>query len=401
MRTAGAGVASMSPIQVSAVKAGAVMLAGIGALALAIVLAGGGPGFFTSGIVVEARFHRVSGLQAGAPVALFGMPVGAVDELSFSSDPAADYVVVRMWIKSAAARRLHADAQAEIETMGLLGDKFIELTAGSAQAGAIRPGAVLRARDPVDYEALIGRQEARDFLSNVYFIAGSMRALLEQLQNGRGLLSELIRGGPAGTELSLADLKQTLAHIDRASAALKRIAERLLDNRSLAGAMLSSKSDGRKMVAEMAASVASLRASAQRLERLSARLEQARGLLPRLVEDPQLADRLLGQIDRTSRQLERILYKIDAGQGTLGKMVNDPTLYDRANSLLGGGGWGFSLMRGLYAVSHPFSPAPWRAQSSSSMACACSRLSDQEQPAATDPAWANRPGTKPSSTTHP
>jgi phospholipid/cholesterol/gamma-HCH transport system substrate-binding protein len=364
---------------------GALMLAGIGALIVVIVLAGGRPGLFAPGIDLEARFHRVNGLQAGAPVALFGMTVGAVEQISFSADPTADYVVVRMWIEHAAARRLHADSEAEIETIGLLGDKFVELTPGTPQAGVIRPGAALHARDPVDYEALVGRQNTRDFLTNIYFIAGSMRVLLEQLQNGRGLLSELIRGDENGGQLSLANLRQTLEHIDRASAALQRMLDRAADDRSLAGALLSNKNDGRKMISDIAASVASLRASAARLDGFSARVERARGLIPRLVEDSQLADRLIGELDRTSRQLERILYKIDAGQGTLGKMINDPTLYFRADSLLSGGGWGLSLMRGLYGISHPFSPSLSPSQSVSSVACTCSRASDPGDPAATDP----------------
>jgi phospholipid/cholesterol/gamma-HCH transport system substrate-binding protein len=367
------------------------MLASIGMLVIVSIWAGARPGFFARGVDVEARFHRVNGLQAGAPVALLGMTVGSVEEVSLSAMPTDEYVVVRMRIEKSAARRLHADAEAQIETIGLLGDKFIELLPGTPRTAILRPGSTLNARDPMDYEALVGRENTRDFLINVYSIAASMRALLDQMQTGRGLLSELVRGDGNGEQPSLRELRQSLQHIDRLSVTLERMLERASDERTLAGALLSDKNDARKVVADLAASISSLRASAARLDRLSARMERARGLLPRLAEDPQLADRLIAEIDQTSHQLERILNKIDTGQGTLGKMVNDPTLYDRADSLLNSGGWGLSVMRGLYGISHPFSSPTSQNQPISSASCACSRASNPNDKVSPDLAPGNGP----------
>jgi phospholipid/cholesterol/gamma-HCH transport system substrate-binding protein len=352
----------VSPIQSSTVKVGALMLAGFGVLGAVIVLAGTKPGLFASSIDLEARFHTVNGLQIGAPVTLFGMNVGTVRQISFSSDPAGDYVVVHMRIDKTAARRLHVDSRAQIETIGMLGDKFVKLTPGTPQTALVRPGAAVNAIDPVDFEALVGQQNSRDFMVNVYFIASSMRVLLDELQNGHGLLRELMRGGENGEQLSLHDLKQTLERIDHVSAAAQKVIGRAADERSFAGAMLSRENNGRKMLSDLAASLASLRVSVARLDRLSYRAEHAQGLIPRLAEDPQLADQLMSDLGQTSRKLQQILDKINTGQGTLGKMVNDPTLYNRANSLLSGGGWGTSLIRGLYGVSHPFSPPPAQSQ---------------------------------------
>ncbi|SRR5579875_197620 len=335
-------------------RVGAVMLAGIAVLMTVVVLAGRKTRVFTSTVTFQAHFHRVNGLQAGAPVALSGVTIGAVDSIAFPSDPRADYIIVKMWVDKAAAQRVRADSHAQIETLGLLGDKFVELTPGSPQAPLAPPGAVLEARDPLDYEALVGRQDTRDFLANLYFIAGSMRAILAELQSGHGLLSELIRGDESGAGMSLADLKHTLDHIDHTTQSLDKLLSQLMHGRSLASAAFSNQSNGPKIMSDLAASIASLRVTADRLDNLTARMERARGLIPRLAEDPVLADRIIGDLEQISQELKRVLYKIDSGQGTLGKMINDPTLYDRLDSVFSGGGWGLSFMRAFYSLSHPF-----------------------------------------------
>src|SRR5579875_1922098 len=310
-------------------RVGAVMLAGIAVLMTVVVLAGRKTRVFTSTVTFQAHFHRVNGLQAGAPVALSGVTIGAVDSIAFPSDPRADYIIVKMWVDKAAAQRVRADSHAQIETLGLLGDKL-------------------------DYEALVGRQDTRDFLANLYFIAGSMRAILAELQSGHGLLSELIRGDESGAGMSLADLKHTLDHIDHTTQSLDKLLSQLMHGRSLASAAFSNQSNGPKIMSDLAASIASLRVTADRLDNLTARMERARGLIPRLAEDPVLADRIIGDLEQISQELKRVLYKIDSGQGTLGKMINDPTLYDRLDSVFSGGGWGLSFMRAFYSLSHPF-----------------------------------------------
>ena len=54
------------------------------------------------------------------------------------------------------ADRIRKDSEARIQTQGLLGDRIVEITVGSAQMAAVQPGETLRARDPVDISNVIG-----------------------------------------------------------------------------------------------------------------------------------------------------------------------------------------------------------------------------------------------------
>jgi phospholipid/cholesterol/gamma-HCH transport system substrate-binding protein len=337
----------------SNVAVGLLIMAALAILGAAVFSIGGARRFIGSTEIFEAHFHRTNGLQTGAPVTLAGVDIGAVQSIRFPADPHATYVVVRFWVHGAAADRMRADAECWIRTMGLLGDKFIEIGPGTPGAPPVSPGSVLTAHDPVDYETIMGPKNAGDLFANVMSVSSSLRDLLDDMQKGKGLLGQLMRGD----KFSLASMQQTFEHLDRASIQLELMLSRINRGQGLAGAMLSEKVNGRKVVQDFAASAASLKVSAERIETLTARLEKAQGLAPRLIEDRQYADEVMRELRDSSRNLEEILRKINTGQGTAGLLVNDPGLYNDAKNLLGGGGWGLPIMRGLYSLTHPFSGA--------------------------------------------
>ena len=54
------------------------------------------------------------------------------------------------------ADRVRTDSVARIETQGLLGDRIVEITVGTAAAPVVKPGEVLSARDPTDITRMVG-----------------------------------------------------------------------------------------------------------------------------------------------------------------------------------------------------------------------------------------------------
>jgi len=115
-------------------RVGIVMVVGIAILALAVFSIGGGLRWLGGTEELTARFQRVNGLQVGAPVHLSGVNIGSVASIQFPSDRRANYVVVRLSIDANAVERVRTDSVAKIESLGLLGDKFLLLTAGSPDA---------------------------------------------------------------------------------------------------------------------------------------------------------------------------------------------------------------------------------------------------------------------------
>ena len=63
-------------------RVGALIAAGLGALAFAILTIGHGAQLFTRTEILQAHFERIEGLQTGAPVTLSGVRIGAVDSIT-------------------------------------------------------------------------------------------------------------------------------------------------------------------------------------------------------------------------------------------------------------------------------------------------------------------------------
>ena len=107
--------------------------------------------FHRRGYEVQAVFDNCNGLRAGCPVVLAGVEVGRVKKIRLQ-----DYEA-RVSLSIEPGLVLQKDVIASIRTSGLIGEKFVELTPGSA-AECIPPGGVIRNTEPaLDLEGLIAK----------------------------------------------------------------------------------------------------------------------------------------------------------------------------------------------------------------------------------------------------
>lgn len=346
-----------------ALRVGIVMVLGIAILAGAIFSIGGGLRWLSGSEELTARFQRVNGLQVGSPVYLSGVNIGSVASIQFPEDRRANFVVVRLRIEANAVARVRTDSVAKIESLGLLGDKFLLLTAGSPDAPSVEADALIKSQDPVNYAALLQARGTGDLVANVLAISNSMRQLLDSVNEGHGILAELIRGpsNPQEKTLTLASMRETLDDLQKLTAKLEVAVDRVDRGQGVIGAMLSPQNNGKRMVANITSAAESMRTASARFEATSlqlhdlvARMDRANGLLPQLMQDQKYAGRVMSNLRRSSDDMREVLDKINSRQGTLGLLISDPSLYDKTTNLVSASGWGFSLFRGAYSVSHPF-----------------------------------------------
>ncbi len=346
----------------SRVRVGALIAAGLAVLCFAILTIGHGAEFFTHTEILQAHFEKINGLQTGAPVTLSGVRIGAVESIKFPPEPENSYVVVRIWIEESAAERVRTDSIMQIHSMGLLGDKFVALTPGTPAAPPATPDTILASVNPDDYETILQREGTDDLIANVMAISGSLRSILESIEKGHGLVSQLVRGEDASApknRLTLESIQLTLDHVDKLSIALGQVMDRINNGRGVVGAMLSDQTDGKKFLDNLADTAARIRQTSARLDTLIARFDKANGILPQLMENKDFSDDVLPNLRRSSHDLKDILQKINSSRGTAGLMVNDPTLYNQLTGFMdNGGGWGLRFINGFYDLTHPFaSPA--------------------------------------------
>ena len=100
---------------------------------------------------LNARFTSVTGLKVGAQVEIAGVQVGQVDGIAL--DYKEHVALVRLKIK--AGIQLSDDAIASVQTAGLLGDKYIQLSQGGSDQ-ILKPGDRIVETEPaLNIESLI------------------------------------------------------------------------------------------------------------------------------------------------------------------------------------------------------------------------------------------------------
>jgi phospholipid/cholesterol/gamma-HCH transport system substrate-binding protein len=88
-----------------------------------------------------AKFDNIGDLKVGAPVSMSGVEIGRVVNITFDQREYKAVVLMRI---NARYHQIPTDSDASIYTQGLLGGKFIGLTAGGAET-------YLKDKDQIDF----------------------------------------------------------------------------------------------------------------------------------------------------------------------------------------------------------------------------------------------------------
>ncbi len=100
---------------------------------------------------VEAEFESVSGLKPGATVEIAGVEVGRVKAITLKEDRG----VVTLSILHDVT--LFSDTIASIKTRGIIGEKFVSLSAGGGGEVLSAGGKIRDTESGVDLEALVSQ----------------------------------------------------------------------------------------------------------------------------------------------------------------------------------------------------------------------------------------------------
>ena len=345
-------------------RVGLVVLVALAAVMIGIFMVGRRANLFRKKLPYETRFESAAGLVPGNPVRLNGVTVGNVLEVKLSPDPADSSVQVTYDVDRRLRSRIRAGTRASIKTIGLLGDKYIDLEGGNVREPEVEVGGQIQPSPNAGIEKLL--EGGGDLLSDLSGIARSLKNILGRTEAGKGFLGELTSDSPEGARLSgslsttLTSLNTILRKVqdghgllgklliddrygketgESLRAALKsmqsvfgRVDEQMRTNSGAIGALLGDP-EGKKKVYAL---VDNLSQAAVSLANVTRQLEKGEGAIPILLRDEQFGKEFTGNLRRFSQRLDSIGRKLDEGQGTAGKLINDPAIFDAANRLVVG-----------------------------------------------------------------
>ncbi len=116
----------------------------------------GNLGLFTDNyMTLKAAFTNISGLKINSPVQMYGVDVGYIDGIQL--DLSGDIPLARVSMKVYKNIDIRDDATASVKTSGLIGDKFIGLTAGAVGKPLKDGDSIFETNPSLDLEELLAK----------------------------------------------------------------------------------------------------------------------------------------------------------------------------------------------------------------------------------------------------
>ncbi|HVL67618.1 MAG TPA: MlaD family protein [Vicinamibacterales bacterium] len=128
---------------------GTFVIGGVLLFALGLFLIGNRRMLFSDTIEVYAEFQRIAGLQKGAMVRVAGLEAGEVETIHIPRAPSAPFRV-KLRIREDLHPLLRLDSVASIQNDGLVGNKFVQVEAGSDDSPQVADRGTIQSREPVD-----------------------------------------------------------------------------------------------------------------------------------------------------------------------------------------------------------------------------------------------------------
>jgi phospholipid/cholesterol/gamma-HCH transport system substrate-binding protein len=269
-------------------------------LAVAIFYIGGESGIFTKKYNILVYFENANGLRSGAEVWLEGVTIGNVSgvRISRQADPN-QAVEAELRLDERYKNIIRSDSKVTIGTIGLLGDKNIDITRGTEAGKVVDEGGALQGSEEGDIRKIV--QGTNDFVANLGVLSDQVKRMAERVDRGEGTLGKFL------TDTAI---------YDNANLTVKEANALVRDARTgngTVGRLISDDEMYRKV-----------NAMVERVDTLVTQVQSGHGTMGKFVTDPSVYNR----VDQALGKFQTIGDRIERGEGTLGKLSKDEAVYN-------------------------------------------------------------------------
>jgi phospholipid/cholesterol/gamma-HCH transport system substrate-binding protein len=256
-------------------KVGGMILLALAILTVAVVKLGEAANLFSKRYRLVVLLPSANGLRVGGTVTVAGQLAGTVASIDFLPPDADTTRNLRVIVEvdQALQQQVREDSRARLRTLGLLGDKIVDISPGTPRYAVLPPNDTLQVEPALDYEAVLIQA------------SGAVNDMVQLTRDLRGITGGMARGeGTVG---------------------------QLLTNRSLYD---------------------ELNGTLARTNALVTRLQAPNGSFAKLLDDPALYQNLNGMIG----SVDSLVRQMRSENGTLGKLLTDDTLYTHLVAITSG-----------------------------------------------------------------
>ncbi len=309
---------------------------------LAVFVLGGSTELLENRYTLQGKWQDVAGLKEGAVVRLAGWDVGEVKSIEFSDSLEQKELTVEMTIMERYQSRIREDSEARIDTVGVLGDKYVAISMGSPSEKGLDHNDFISTRAPLDFMGYTKKFE--DILHNTSSISRKFDLMLgtddeaAQAKVGASMahVEEMLKGIKDGTGLFNAlvydeemprRVKSIMRNLETASAGMSGVMTEVQSGDGLANELI---------YGDQGASLArELGSLASTLGKLTDDIRNEESMVHAMIYDADKA-RIIDDLAQTVESLRKTSEALENGEGSLGMLAHDPALYEDLRALVGG-----------------------------------------------------------------
>ncbi|TCJ14598.1 MCE family protein [Flaviaesturariibacter flavus] len=219
-----------------AIIVGLFFVVGIAIILAAIFKLGGQKKLFASSFQVQAFFPDANGLRAGNNIWYEGVNVGTVKSVAFQDNFT---VRVVLNIETKAQRFIHRDAKVKLGADGLIGNKLVVISGGTAAAPVIQQDDVLQVEKALSPDDLLATLQTNSV--NLLAITADLKTVSREMAAGKGTLGRLLKDEDLYRNLQTiaAALQQSSLNTRQLTANLERYSSRFSTSGNFANELVS------------------------------------------------------------------------------------------------------------------------------------------------------------------
>ena len=187
-------------------RLGIFVVAALAVFAGGVFLIGNREFRFRSTYRLNSDFDNVGGLIPGAEVRVGGLREGAVRSIELPQRPDGK-VRVTMDLQSATRDVVKKDSVASIQSEGLVGDMYVEVSFGSVGAAKVGNGDAIAGQSPIEFGALLKKTDsildgAQQTVESIDETSRNLDAITGKINSGNGTVGALINNPSAYQQIN-------------------------------------------------------------------------------------------------------------------------------------------------------------------------------------------------------
>lgn len=268
-----------------------------------IYFIGEGKHFFAPKYSLYMTLPNIEGLFQDTFVAIGGLKAGIVGAMELDVVDDEHIVKVELRIDKRYREKVTKSSVAQIKSLGILGDKFIDITPGGIDEDPLPPGSLIRTTPSRGMDDLF--DETEKLFAKIDSTIGDVQTLLSTILEGNSVLGKMLVDERAGESVG-----RMLQRMDL-------LTEKLESGKGTLGQMV-----------QDTVLFSSLRETTVRIDGLLTQIENGRGTLGKLIMDEEFANSITSLIQQTDGFLNNV-----QSEGTAARLLDDDDLYDELVSL--------------------------------------------------------------------